>query len=430
MDLLKQVQLAYTNALTTIHENLLTDLFLSRLKEFEQLKAQNYKFKYSVSKILNLIFPFDALAIAANLVDKAINPKYNWIFVQNCSREEKIKLVINSWEKTAHNGQCIHDKIEHFYAKQIADKKIIPETTHEIQNKKSEIIKLCNEYNKKTSTTLELHQIDENLNVIQKKLFDLENKLTQENISDEQQSSKPHLNKSEIIFEHLNENEIITKKRKLSTEYEQIIEKKRKLSTDTQVSINDEIKTKNESNENINTEIEKYKNLEIILKNIKSECNKLENHVKQLKDLSVCSEKNNDFESNILTDYQLYALEYKIFSLELDINGRIDALFLNKNNGKLIVVDWKTGGSDGLYVDYNRVGKSLFCNYGASKYNKFSLQLNIYRRLIELYYEKEVESMYIVLVNNDKCEEMIEAQYIEEIDHLFVEETFKKFCEN
>lgn len=131
---------------------------------------------------------------------------------------------------------------------------------------------------------------------------------------------------------------------------------------------------------------------------------------------------------NIFPEFEIYITEYPVYSFEFSINGRIDVIFLNKNTNKLIIVDWKSGGTNNLYTSYGKTCKSIFSHYSASKFMKFSMQLNLYRVLIEKYYDYEVEAMYAVLVDDSKKEFQIEIEQIPEIDYIFGnKDSFKNF---
>ena len=79
------------------------------------------------------------------------------------------------------------------------------------------------------------------------------------------------------------------------------------------------------------------------------------------------------------------AFEKKVFDLEENISGTIDALFMYK--GKAIIVDWKTNKE--IKTDEDRNGRyrhlinENFKNVYENHLNIYSIQLSIYRRILE-----------------------------------------------
>ena len=94
--------------------------------------------------------------------------------------------------------------------------------------------------------------------------------------------------------------------------------------------------------------------------------------------------------------------EFIVGSLEYDIAGSIDNLFLNKENGNLVMIDYKTNKKIDT-ESFNHV-KMLYpldslddCNY-----SHYSLQLNIYKILIEKYTSIKVKNVFIVYFDETK----------------------------
>lgn len=168
-------------------------------------------------------------------------------------------------------------------------------------------------------------------------------------------------------------------------------------------------------------------NIELELLHQKNEKNICSKEVLRL--TKFFNENNDKFNiKNIFPEFELYITEYPVYSFEFNINGRIDAIFRNKNTNKLILVDWKSGDTSNLYISYGKMCKSFFSHYSASKYMKFCMQLNLYRVLIEKFYEYEVEAMYVVLVDDFEKKFQIKIERIPEIDLIFSSiEYFKNF---
>ena len=108
------------------------------------------------------------------------------------------------------------------------------------------------------------------------------------------------------------------------------------------------------------------------------------------------------------TNVKLYKTEWKIKSEHLNLVGVIDAVFsYNDSPNELLIVDWKRNGNIELENPMGKMGlKPPFdvlpdCNFG-----HYSLQLNVYGRMVELSYAPlKVRKMLIVQIINDKIEE-------------------------
>ena len=88
-----------------------------------------------------------------------------------------------------------------------------------------------------------------------------------------------------------------------------------------------------------------------------------------------------------------------IFHVGLHFAGQIDALFLDAN-WKLVIVDWKrvrnlrTDGFDPLRYPLDRLPDSNYWIY--------SLQLNLYRYILETEYAHDVSGMYLAVVHPEQ----------------------------
>ena len=92
-------------------------------------------------------------------------------------------------------------------------------------------------------------------------------------------------------------------------------------------------------------------------------------------------------------DLMPYRTEMRVWSKELDLAGSIDMLF-KKSNGKFAIYDWKRtkrierNGYDRGKYPLNDIIDTNFWHY--------SLQLNMYKFLLEKYYDMEIEEMCLV----------------------------------
>ncbi len=100
-------------------------------------------------------------------------------------------------------------------------------------------------------------------------------------------------------------------------------------------------------------------------------------------------------------DLEPFRCEWQLWDLEYSAVGTIDAIFRNKKTGEYIMFDWKRskqiskssfGGKKGLGV----CRFLLDCNY-----THYTLQLNLYKFLLEKNYGLNISRMFIVVFHPD-----------------------------
>lgn len=134
------------------------------------------------------------------------------------------------------------------------------------------------------------------------------------------------------------------------------------------------------------------------------------------------------FITSFFKNNDLWFTEFPIYSKEYDFIGIIDAVYKNINNN-YDIADWKTMNDDfsSIYENYNNeTFKPPFQNYFATKYNRYYLQLNIYRVFLEKICNFKVDSMVLVIfAKNDTRTIIVEHdKLIESI--FFSSENFKR----
>lgn len=106
--------------------------------------------------------------------------------------------------------------------------------------------------------------------------------------------------------------------------------------------------------------------------------------------------------------FRPYRTEWTVYDIEKFISGNIDLVLINEN-GDLFVCDWKR--SKGIDMEAfkckngaKKTGSGVFSHLDHCNYQHYSIQLNIYRHLIELHYGKKVVGMNIIVFhpNNDE----------------------------
>ncbi len=96
--------------------------------------------------------------------------------------------------------------------------------------------------------------------------------------------------------------------------------------------------------------------------------------------------------------------EIIIYSEELKISGTVDILALNKYSGKYDIIDWKTSKKINKRSFNRKMGiKASTYNIMDCNFSHYSLQLSMYRYLLERYYGLEVDNQYIVQLKEDSA---------------------------
>ena len=102
---------------------------------------------------------------------------------------------------------------------------------------------------------------------------------------------------------------------------------------------------------------------------------------------------------NDYKDYKIYRTEWMIFHEYFRICGCIDAVFKKKDDDSLIIVDWKRS-KEIKYKNYNNeYCKFPINNLQSCNFNQYSLQLNLYRYILENVYKKKVSEMFLIVLH-------------------------------
>lgn len=119
-------------------------------------------------------------------------------------------------------------------------------------------------------------------------------------------------------------------------------------------------------------------------------------------------------------NYDIYRTEWCVYHEELKLAGSIDAVF--KDGDNLVIVDWKTNKA--IRHD-NTFTKGLYplqhvddCNY-----MHYSLQLSVYKFILESKYGIKINNLQLVWLNKtNKSYEVIDCSYMsEELSKMFGE---------
>lgn len=99
--------------------------------------------------------------------------------------------------------------------------------------------------------------------------------------------------------------------------------------------------------------------------------------------------------------WKIVKTEWRLFDEESKVAGTIDALFQNEF-GEYILVDWKRCKKmkrDGWVYDFATPWP--ICHLANTNYNHYTLQLNIYRYIIERHYGFKISAMYLAVLHPD-----------------------------
>jgi hypothetical protein len=127
----------------------------------------------------------------------------------------------------------------------------------------------------------------------------------------------------------------------------------------------------------------------------------------------ICNQADN-FYNDYKDRLELVYNEYVIGGYEYNLASAIDALFINKLTGGLILVDYKTNSDIHKNERYAKQMKVPLSHLKDSTINHYHIQLSIYKYLVEKYTNLKIEEMFIVWFseNNDNYQ-IIDVPYLE-----------------
>lgn len=119
-------------------------------------------------------------------------------------------------------------------------------------------------------------------------------------------------------------------------------------------------------------------------------------------------------------EYKAYRTEWTIFTTKYKVAGSVDMLYIDpKDSEKLIIADWKRSKEIKFSNKWESGNKPLEhldnCNF-----IHYSLQLNLYRMIIEKYYDKKISEMFLVILhpNLQKYQKIIIPKMSKEISDI------------
>lgn len=94
-----------------------------------------------------------------------------------------------------------------------------------------------------------------------------------------------------------------------------------------------------------------------------------------------------------------FRTEWSVYGDDEMICGTIDMVYLNPESGNYVLVDWKRVKTIDK-VGYSK-GLEPFNHLQDCNFNKYSLQLNMYKYILEKYYDMTIEAMNLVVLHPD-----------------------------
>lgn len=96
-----------------------------------------------------------------------------------------------------------------------------------------------------------------------------------------------------------------------------------------------------------------------------------------------------------------FRTEWEVYIEEIKLAGSIDGIFRSKKDGSILIYDWKR--SKEIKMENNfQSGLGPLAHLPDCNYWHYSLQLNIYRYILENYYGCRVSDMYLVILHPDQ----------------------------
>jgi len=98
-----------------------------------------------------------------------------------------------------------------------------------------------------------------------------------------------------------------------------------------------------------------------------------------------------------------YRTEWRIFDDSLSLAGTVDMVY-QKENGELFIFDWKRTSklidqnNQPILKDFN-YGRDGLSHIADNSFNRYALQQNVYKFILENYYEKKISSMNLLVLH-------------------------------
>lgn len=96
--------------------------------------------------------------------------------------------------------------------------------------------------------------------------------------------------------------------------------------------------------------------------------------------------------------------EMMVFHDILRLSGSIDMIFKDKSDNKYVLFDWKFCKEISKTKNSNGYGKGELNKVRGTNFYKYSLQLSLYKRILEEYYDMDIKDMYLIVLHKTQNE--------------------------
>lgn len=130
-----------------------------------------------------------------------------------------------------------------------------------------------------------------------------------------------------------------------------------------------------------------------------------------------CDKPEYAYFQNFLNDHAdmtPFRTEMLVFDEDIHISGSIDMLFKN-DDGTLSIYDWKFAKELNMKSAFRKKALRPLQHLDDCNYTHYSLQLNIYRIILERKYGYKIRDMYLVFMHRDLSDNYVKVQ-VNEID--------------
>lgn len=132
--------------------------------------------------------------------------------------------------------------------------------------------------------------------------------------------------------------------------------------------------------------------------------------------------------------WEPYRTEWRVFDEELLILGIIDMVYIDTMDGQLILCDWKRSNEIKKTNRWQQSKTECISHIPDSNYWHYTLQLNMYKHILERKYNKKVKQMFLAVFHpentnfikldvpslNDEMEQLIQLrmQHLVEVEKI------------
>jgi ATP-dependent DNA helicase PIF1 len=113
---------------------------------------------------------------------------------------------------------------------------------------------------------------------------------------------------------------------------------------------------------------------------------------------------------------EIHRTEWLIYSKKLKITGSVDAVFYDKNENSFVIYDWKRSKEINKINDFNKKGLYPIEHLDDCNFIHYSLQLNLYKLLLENLYKIKISNLYLIVLhpsNDENKYKKIKAMNLE-----------------